>query len=107
MFIFIIRLDTPKEEKTKEVSGIQQSLDYNEASDVSNLRQNDGEASGDGLFYRTGHQQLSTRENDGILRLNNEQEIEKNSLLDIWQHVLSVGRDGRCLIQSFVRGMFF
>ena len=22
----------------------------------------------------------------------------------IWQHVLSVGRDGRCLLQSFVRG---
>ena len=25
--------------------------------------------------------------------------------LGVWQHVLSVGRDGRCLIQSFARGM--
>lgn len=24
--------------------------------------------------------------------------------LNFWQHILSVGRDGRCLIQSFVRG---
>jgi hypothetical protein len=26
---------------------------------------------------------------------------------NVWQHVLSVGRDGRCLIQSFARGMLF
>lgn len=24
----------------------------------------------------------------------------------IWQHILSVGRDGKCILQSFVRGMF-
>lgn len=31
----------------------------------------------------------------------------KDTLSDdrsIWQHVLSVGRDGKCLLQSFVRG---
>ena len=27
--------------------------------------------------------------------------------LFVWQHVLSVGRDGQCLIQSFARGIFF
>jgi hypothetical protein len=27
--------------------------------------------------------------------------------LNFWQHILSVGRDGRCLIQSFVRGKAF
>ena len=26
--------------------------------------------------------------------------------IGIWQHVLSVGRDGRCLLQSFARGAF-
>lgn len=29
---------------------------------------------------------------------------QPNDIVSIWQHVLSVGRDGRCLIQSFVRG---
>eukprot|EP00547_Thalassionema_nitzschioides_P002698 CAMPEP_0194214342 /NCGR_PEP_ID=MMETSP0156-20130528/15499_1 /TAXON_ID=33649 /ORGANISM="Thalassionema nitzschioides, Strain L26-B" /LENGTH=918 /DNA_ID=CAMNT_0038942573 /DNA_START=52 /DNA_END=2809 /DNA_ORIENTATION=- len=38
-----------------------------------------------------------------------EREIDKtvddsDSLEGTWQHVLSVGRDGRCILQSFVRG---
>ena len=35
-----------------------------------------------------------------------EKETAAKSGLCIWQHVLSVGRDGQCLIQSFARGMF-
>jgi hypothetical protein len=36
-----------------------------------------------------------------------EKETEKKepSAVHVWQHVLSVGRDGRCLLQSFARGM--
>lgn len=37
---------------------------------------------------------------------NNTKESEnKDSEVAIWQHVLSVGRDGKCILQSFVRGM--
>lgn len=31
-------------------------------------------------------------------------EQESDQGLNFWQHILSVGRDGRCLVQSFVRG---
>lgn len=36
-----------------------------------------------------------------------EKEIEKkeSSAVHVWQHVLSVGRDGRCILESFARGM--
>ena len=45
----------------------------------------------------------SSHEVDAMLYDNSEvDEIEEP--VGIWQHVLSVGRDGRCLIQSFVRG---
>jgi hypothetical protein len=35
-----------------------------------------------------------------------EKDDEKSdpSASDIWQHILSVGRDGRCILQSFTRG---
>jgi hypothetical protein len=38
---------------------------------------------------------------------NKEKETEKKeaSAVHVWQHVLSVGRDGRCILQSFARGM--
>jgi hypothetical protein len=42
---------------------------------------------------------------DSILFDNNVKENEnKDSGGAIWQHVLSVGRDGKCILQSFVRG---
>ena len=48
-------------------------------------------------------------ETDAILYDNNasmehEDNNDDDHPLGIWQHVLSVGRDGRCLIQSFARG---
>lgn len=36
--------------------------------------------------------------------ISEQKEKEKDVRVEIWQHVLSVGRDGRCLLQSFVRG---
>lgn len=41
---------------------------------------------------------------DAILYDNSERGDEFDKPVGIWQHVLSVGRDGRCLIQSFARG---
>ena len=36
--------------------------------------------------------------------LAEQREREKDVRVGIWQHVLSVGRDGRCVLQSFARG---
>ena len=38
-------------------------------------------------------------------RENEEENVGPNTAC-IWQHVLSVGRDGKCILQSFVRGKF-
>lgn len=42
-------------------------------------------------------------ENDSILYENSERN-DVDEYGGIWQHVISLGRDGRCLVQSFVRG---
>lgn len=47
----------------------------------------------------------SSHESDVVLFDNSEGDDVVRPV-EIWQHVLSVGRDGRCLIQSFVRGKF-
>ena len=44
-----------------------------------------------------------THEVDAILFENSEHDGDSD-MLGVWQHVLSVGRDGRCLVQSFARG---
>lgn len=41
---------------------------------------------------------------DGAILYDNSDGDDGEKPIGIWQHVLSVGRDGRCLIQSFVRG---
>ena len=41
---------------------------------------------------------------DSILFDSNKQGDDDRMSSSIWQHVLSVGRDGQCLLQSFVRG---
>jgi WD repeat-containing protein 24 len=48
----------------------------------------------------------ASHEVDSILYDNSERGVgdDAKKLVCIWQHVLSVGRDGRCLIQSFARG---
>lgn len=47
----------------------------------------------------------ASHEIDSILYDNSEAADDFQKPVEIWQHVLSVGRDGRCLMQSFVRGM--
>jgi WD repeat-containing protein 24 len=47
----------------------------------------------------------SSHEVDSILYDNSEREDDFDKPIGIWQHVLSVGRDGQCLVQSFTRGM--
>ena len=66
---------------------------------------------------RRGDREMRVRgshhhEPDAILYDNNSREYDDDDDDDdepvaIWQHVLSVGRDGRCLIQSLARGELF
>jgi WD repeat-containing protein 24 len=46
----------------------------------------------------------SSHEVDSILYDNSEREDDFDRPIGIWQHVLSVGRDGQCLVQSLTRG---
>jgi hypothetical protein len=50
-------------------------------------------------FRRSG----SSHEVDVILHDNSEYD-DVDKPVGVWQHAISVGRDGRCLIQSFARG---
>lgn len=43
-------------------------------------------------------------ESESILFDNKEKDDERGAAPRIWQHILSIGRDGRCLVQSLVRG---
>ncbi|GKY92256.1 hypothetical protein MPSEU_000196700 [Mayamaea pseudoterrestris] len=56
------------------------------------------EAIGGGRFYGT------SSSNDTDILFDNGDNLDDAKTSRIWQHVISVGRDGRCLIQSFVRG---
>lgn len=48
----------------------------------------------------------ASHEIESILYDNSDHGNDSEKPVGIWQHVLSVGRDGRCLIQSFVRGTY-
>jgi WD repeat-containing protein 24 len=67
-----------------------------------------GKHSSDALAFRSGARlpTSSNSESDyGFVHERGDQEtVDYNKQVGIWQHVLSVGRDGRCLIQSFARG---
>lgn len=43
-------------------------------------------------------------ESESILYDNKDKDEDTLTAPRIWQHILSVGRDGRCLVQSLVRG---
>jgi len=49
------------------------------------------------------HNRTANDRNNNANSKDNIQEDDRP--VGIWQHVLSVGRDGRCLIQSFARGV--
>jgi WD repeat-containing protein 24 len=67
-----------------------------------------GKSSSDALAVRSGArlQKSSNSESEyGLVPAERgDQETVDYKQVGIWQHVLSVGRDGRCLIQSFARG---
>lgn len=57
--------------------------------------------------HRSGSSRVPgvSSEHDSDLGLHDHSEVDDiDKPIGIWQHALSVGRDGRCLIQSFVRG---
>jgi hypothetical protein len=58
------------------------------------------------LDARQFRRQGSSHEVDAILYDNSEQDGGVDRPAGIWQHTISVGRDGRCLMQSFARGAF-
>jgi WD40 repeat protein len=58
------------------------------------------------LDARQFRRQGSSHEVDAILYDNSEQDGGVDRPVGIWQHTISVGRDGRCLMQSFARGAF-
>lgn len=51
--------------------------------------------------------QFSADSYDGYIDIDTDEDYgqaDERLAGDVWQHVLSVGRDGRCLLQSFARG---
>jgi WD repeat-containing protein 24 len=58
-----------------------------------------------GQYSRPGQSHKKANLNDSSIHREKEVEsFDESFLTGTWQHVLSVGRDGRCIIQSFVRG---
>jgi hypothetical protein len=106
---FHCRLETPQ----KEQSRTNQSSDQNPKDGRSNRR---GQLQGV-VDSRSEVPQLPSNRSSSMMRdhdriLKNiaegrEAEDDGSNDIDIWQHILSVGRDGNCMIQSFVRGMCF
>uniref|UniRef100_A0A6V2AHI3 GATOR complex protein WDR24 n=1 Tax=Ditylum brightwellii TaxID=49249 RepID=A0A6V2AHI3_9STRA len=53
---------------------------------------------------KDNHVLVPSNENNAIERQNKEDWVHVSSTSGTWQHVLTVGRDGRCLLQSLARG---
>ena len=50
---------------------------------------------------------MHTESDDGYVDIDTDEDFDREDARlagNVWQHVLSVGRDGRCLLQSFARG---
>jgi WD40 repeat protein len=58
----------------------------------------------DAVSFRTSSRIPGSKAHESEAILFDNSETDGGVDLGVWQHVLSVGRDGRCLIQSFVRG---
>ena len=87
-------LDTPH----PDISSAQESRNYRKNVDVI-----------DTGLVRPRIRGLVSHESDAVSDLaggEDKDTVIKDGLC-VWQHVLSVGRDGQCLIQSFARGIFF
>jgi hypothetical protein len=114
-------LDTPRELSEKRVTVRGRlakkgsSADHGRYSDLGSQR---SESLGRGTSRITSSGRSSTIKrahtdsDDGFLDTDTEEDHDPEDARlagDVWQHVLSVGRDGRCLLQSFAKGrsMFF
>jgi hypothetical protein len=116
-----IWLDTPREVTEKRFRAARRRLSKR-GSPTDHRRQNEqgrqrSESAGRGanrINSSSGRGTLTfvraqTDSDDGFVDMDTDEDYgpEDDRLAgDVWQHVLSVGRDGRCLLQSFARGIF-
>jgi hypothetical protein len=102
-----MRTPLPDRERNGDISQPQRSdsqqQKQNQKADPNKPRkQGESKNSDETILIRSG----GRGDVESILFDNNVKENEnKGSGGSIWQHVLSVGRDGQCILQSFVRGM--
>lgn len=116
-------LDTPRE-ITKKITTAHRSLSKRVSSGDHGRHNVQGSQRGESLGRVTGRissshgrgpstmKRTHTNSDDGFLDNDTDEDNDPEHARlsgDVWQHVLSVGRDGRCLLQSFARGrlMFF
>jgi hypothetical protein len=95
-------LDTPQvNQKSKNGSKLAQA-----ESEARRLRMNQNPSLQDTFEGRSTGREVESTLFDNKGKEKDAVKAESSSVY-IWQHVLSVGRDGRCLLQSFARGAFF
>jgi WD repeat-containing protein 24 len=83
----------PRGDSNEEVAAGQRALDTRTTKATSTL---------DRSLFRPART-MSESDVDDSNSLDGEPST-KSSFICVWQHVLSVGRDGRCVLQSFARG---
>lgn len=102
-------LDTPREISGKQAN-IQRNLSKRVLSGDHGRQQDHGSQRSDaGGRPRASSvmKRTHTDSDDGYGDIDTDEdydEVDARLAGSVWQHVLSVGRDGRCLLQSFARG---
>jgi hypothetical protein len=98
-------LDTPQPEQAQAPTGRSSASKQSAAVDSRRFRRGEISDGSESTHFRTASRVSggSSHGADSILFDNGESE-DVNKPVGIWQHVLSVGRDGCCLLQSFARG---
>ena len=96
-------LDTPQPDQIERKQ-------QDRSSSAKQLASADARRNRDSLSLEEGFQmRKNTRPGNDVevsySELKEMDDMEKP--VGIWQHVMSVGRDGRCLLQSFARGKFY
>ena len=106
-------LDTPRERSQQTSDGRTVPLSRGTHSDVgarskdqSQRGESRGRFSSSPSLFPPGRGARSDSD-DAMINVEDDEVVQEDSRLagNVWQHVLSVGRDGRCLLQSFARGM--
>jgi hypothetical protein len=103
-------IDTPQLSKRKRnelLANLSGSSQTNDGKWSARSKTGAGADSGETVVLRGGPRGAG-RDMESILFENKEEKelakSDSSSDVHIWQHVLSVGRDGRCILQSFARG---